>query len=163
MEAYSGGKISRRNILLFQKLFYAYISVFKKRKCFYYYHFLVVRMRKGYAAVDELIDLSKACCKLDAIKLKNRKLTCFSFFLILLSALKIKALFLLPFDIPMFLRGGFPDNPSRLMVITFATICDPYKYDLQIAANCGQGIFMSDGEYESYGSFLLREMKKKKK
>ncbi len=162
LEAHSQGRISRRNILLFQKLFYAYVALFKKRKCFYYYHFLVARSRNGYRTIDELIDLQRVCHKLDEIKRRKLKLGYFSFFLMLISALRLKKIFFFFPAIPLLFKGGFPSRPSRFLALTFATICDPYKYDAQIAQNCGQGIFALDDEHESYGTFLMQYIKRKK-
>ena len=129
LEAHSQGRISRQNVLLFQKLFYAYAGLFKKRKCFYYYHFLVVRTRRGYRTIDEFIDLQKIGSGLDAIKRKKRRPGYFSFFLMLVSAVRIKKIVPLFSAIPLLFKGGFPDKPSRFLTITFATICDPYKYN----------------------------------
>jgi MoaA/NifB/PqqE/SkfB family radical SAM enzyme len=161
MELHTGGRVSRKNIILFQKIFYAYISIFKIRKCFYYYHFMAARTRRGYWTVDEFIDLPKINTVLEKVKNNGRKMSRFSFSLLICSAIKIKGLFLLPSGVLMLLKRGFPNKPSPFMVITFATICDPYKYDAQIAQNCGQGIFGLDGSHESYGTFLMQYIKNK--
>ncbi len=97
---------------------------------------------------------------LDSIKKRKSKLTRFSLLRILCFSLRLKGLFLLPYGILTFFRGGYPRKPSRLLTITFATICDPYKYDSRIAKNCGQGIITNENIHESYGTFLIEEIRR---
>jgi len=160
IERHSKSIISQQEIILFQKLFYAYMSVFRKRKCFNYYHFLIVRTSKSYLPVSEFINLERVVSKLDYIKNKKKKLTLSTFLIILFCSLKIKSLSLFPLGVSIFFRGGYPMKPSIFLAITFATICDPYKYDSQIANNCGQGIITNENIYESYGTFLTEEIRK---
>lgn len=160
MEEHTRGKVSRKNIIKFQRLFYAYISVFKKRKCFYYYHFLVVRFGKGYLPINEFIDLDRANCFLAIFKKKKKKLTRLCLIGILCFSLKPQAVMLFIQGLMIFLRGGYPRKPGRFLSLTFASICDPYKYDEDIAANCGQGIVNKEDIYDSYGTYLMDQMKK---
>ncbi len=162
IEEYSQGKISRRAIYLFQKVFFAYCSAFKKRKCFYYYHYLVLRGVNGYTGVDEILDLERACRTLDHLKEKSLRINWVRFLVMLIGSLRAKGLLLFPSILAMFFRGGFPRKPGRLLVLTFATICDPYKYDAQIAVNCGQGILGLCNSSESYGAFLMEDIKNKR-
>lgn len=162
IEEHSAKKILRKDIVLFQKLFYAYTSVFKKRKCFNYYHYLVVRTKRGYSPINEFINLKKAARLLDLIRDQDKILTRFVFFRILLSSLKLKSLSLFCDGFFIFLRGGYPRKPSKFLAITFATICDPYKYDSSIANNCGQGIITSSNVYDSYGTYLMQDICKER-
>lgn len=162
IEKHSKRRILEQDIILFQKLFYAYMNVFRKRKCFNYYHFLIVRTFKSYLPISEFINLHKVASTLDYIKNKKRKLTLLIFLRILLSSLKIESLSLFPYGILIFLRGGYPKKPSMFLAITFATICDPYKYDACIADNCGQGIITDKEIYDSYGAYLMEEIRKQR-
>lgn len=158
IEKYTSNKISRENIMLFQQLCYAYAGVFRRRKCFYYYHFMVVRSNKGYLPINEFINLRRTSSIFDCIKNKKLTLRRWSFLIILLLSLKIRGLSLLPFGILMLFRGGYPKKPGKFLVLTFATICDPYKYDSAIADNCGQGIINQERRYDSYGKYLIEKM-----
>lgn len=160
IEEYSRKRILKEDIILFQKLFYAYLSIFRKRKCFNYYHFFIVRAFKSYFSISEFINLHKVARALDYIKDKNKRLTRLIFFRILCSSMKIKSLLLFPYGIFIFLRGGYPKTPGMFLAITFATICDPYKYDSSIADNCGQGIITSENIHDSYGTYLMTEIQK---
>jgi hypothetical protein len=62
-----------------------------------------------------------------------------------------------------FLKGGLPRRPLKMLSITFATICDPFKYDQTIAEHCGQGIVTETQTHESYGQYLMEQMKKAEK
>lgn len=161
IDKHTQGKISRKAIYLFQKVFFAYCSAFAKRKCFYYYHYLVLRRAGGYLGVDEILDLNRACRYLERLKSDGARVNRFRFLVLLVCSMKIKSLFMFPLSLTMLFRGGFPRKPGRLLVITFATICDPYKYDSQIARNCGQGILGLETPYDSYGDFLMTYMIKK--
>jgi uncharacterized radical SAM superfamily Fe-S cluster-containing enzyme len=154
------GKISRQDLILFQKLFYAYCSVIKKRKCFYYYHYMVVRTPQGYAPISEFIDLKKFSIKLGKIKQKKQKLNLLSFLFMISVCLNPKSFILAISGFKEFFKGGFPSGTIKLLTLTFATICDPYKYDQAIAAHCGQGIITDEQIKESYGTFLIEQMKK---
>ncbi len=156
----SRGLIRREEVVDFQKLFFAYMSVFGKRKCFYYFHYFLVRTGRGLAPVSEYIDLKKAAALLEKIKQGQRRLNMPGFLRILLVSLKARALSWLPSELFCFLRGGYPRRPGRLLGITLATICDPRKYDRTVAENCGQGIVDEVQCHESYGSFLMETLKR---
>jgi len=160
IDEYTQGAISRRDIILFQKVFYAYCSVIKKRKCFYYYHYMVVRTPKGYVAISEFVDLEKFSRKLEKIKQQKKALNFFIFLWMLSCCLKLKSLKLGALGFKEFFKGGFPRRPIKLLTLTFASICDPYKYDRSIADHCGQGIITDTDMHESYGSYLIEQMKK---
>ncbi len=162
LHTHTSGRISRRDIILFQNVFYAYCSVIKKRKCFYYYHYLVIRTNNGYAPVSEFIDLERFEKKLKRFKDRGQMLNMASFLWLLCCSLKFSSLRLWLSGLGAFLNGGFPRRPSRLLTLTFASICDPYKYDHSIAYHCGQGIITDTEIHESYGTYLIEQMKKAK-
>ena len=160
LAAQSGGLISREEVIDFQKVFFAYMSVFKKRKCFYYFHYFLVRNRSGLRRIGDYIDLKKMIARLERLKTKGRELTVFKFLVFLFFSLKPRVLSFSPRELFDFWRGGYPREPGKLLSITLATICDPYKYDKTIAANCGQGIIDDKQKHESYGSFLVENMER---
>ncbi|MCK4994206.1 MAG: radical SAM protein [Candidatus Omnitrophica bacterium] len=159
IDEYTQGAISRRDIILFQKIFYAYCSVIKKRKCFYYYHYMVVRTAQGYNAISEYINLEKFSSLLEKFKKRKRTLNLWSFLCMLSCCLNPKSFILAVRGLKEFFRGGFPRGPIKLLTLTFASICDPYKYDAAIAAHCGQGIITDKQIHESYGTYLMNQMK----
>ena len=65
----------------------------------------------------------------------------------------------MPYGIFLLLRGGYPKKPGKFLTITLATICDPYKYDTKVAENCGQGIVTQSKQHDSYGSFIIEDMR----
>jgi len=57
---YTQGRINRDKILVYQKLLYIYLSILKRRTCFYIQYFWVYRLGKGaYLTIDEVIDFNK--------------------------------------------------------------------------------------------------------
>ncbi len=163
MELHSGGKIARKEVVLFQKLFYAYLGMTGIRKCFNYFHYLVVRGKGGYLPVGDFIDLDKAAAQVDLLEAGQKPLTVPGFLKILLLSLKLKSLWLLPRVVLMLARRGSLQASGMFLSVTFATICDPYKYDSAIAVNCGQGIAIKDAVHDSYGAYLMQEMARKKR
>ncbi|MDD5746798.1 MAG: radical SAM protein [Candidatus Omnitrophica bacterium] len=160
LEAHTDGKISEEAVIAFQKLFYAYMSVTEKRKCFYYFHFMVVRCGRGYRPINEFIDLKKVSRDLSGLKAEKKKLSYARFIWFLILSLTPRAIMLIPAGLGTFLRGGYPRKPGKFLSITFASICDPYKFDARIAENCGQGIITGTRVHDSYGAYLMEQMKK---
>ncbi len=159
LEKHTQGRLQRENIIHFQKLYYAYLSASHKRKCFNYYHYFIVRTKTGYRGIDQYLDLKKIARAIDRCKDQKKKMTRWRLYKILLTSLKKSSLFLIPYGVSLVLRGGYPKKPGRFLVVTFASICDPYKYDATVALNCGQGIVTQKNEQESYGSYIIEEMK----
>ncbi len=162
IEAHSKGRIARPQVVFFQKLFYAYMHVAGIRKCFNYFHYPVVRWNGGYLPVSDFINLKKAAAWLDRLEDNKKGLTVFTFFGVVLSSLRLRSLLLLPWGLLMLLRRGYPQASGNFLMVTFATICDPYKYDPAIAVNCGQGIIIKDKAHDSYGTYLMQEMSRKR-
>jgi pyruvate-formate lyase-activating enzyme len=160
---HSRGRIQRDDVLCFQKLFYAYLIAFRKKKCFNYYHYCVIRAGKGYQGVERYLDLRGITKKIDACQKKKRTMTKMLLFKILLTSLKRDSLALIPYGLFLLSRGGYPKKPGKLLVVTLASICDPYKYDATVALNCGQGIISQSAQHESYGTYIIEEMKRWKK
>lgn len=163
LERHTNGLISVSNIISFQKLFYAYICAFKKKKCFNYYHFLVIRKGKGFIPVSDVINLHKFECMLDSMVKQRKKITVIVFLKLFFLSLNLKKSFHFLNCLSLLFKGWYPRKPHKLLAITFATVCDPYKYDAYIANNCGQGIFYNGKFYSSYGVFLMEQLYKQRK
>lgn len=147
LEEQTNGKISRQNILRFQKLYFTFLSIFCKRKCFYVHHFLISRQKKGYITIDKIIDLEYIEKKLDRFKqlnMSNKKVALFFLFFSLLpkfltikgiSLLKdfliLKILFMFGFNLSKF--------PKKIILLGFISACDVHSFDYQISKNCGKG------------------------
>jgi len=162
IEQHTNGAISVNSIILFQKLYYAYICAFKKKKCFNYYHFLVIRKGRGFVPINEIINLRRFERMLNSIIEKRKKVTIAAFLLTLFLSLNFRKSIYLIDCVALLFKGWHPGRPHKLLAITFASICDPYKYDAFIAGNCGQGIFYDKKLYASYGAFLMEELSKQR-
>ncbi|MBU0468376.1 MAG: radical SAM protein [Candidatus Omnitrophica bacterium] len=162
LEKHTQGKILREDLVEFQKLFYAYCNAFNKSKCFNYYHYFVIRTKTGYCGIDKYINLKRIGNMINSHRIKNKMISRFALLKILFSSLKLKSLLLIPFGLSLFLKGGYPKNPRKFFVVTFASICDPYKYDAQIALNCGQGIVTQTDVHKNYGTYVIEEMQKER-
>jgi len=163
IERHTNKSITINSIVLFQKLYYAYICAFKRKKCFNYYHFLVIRKSNGFIPISDIIDLHKFERMLNSIIEQRKKVTIATFLIIIFFSLNFKKSIYLLGCLTLLFKGWYPRRPHKLLAITFATICDPYKYDAFIADNCGQGIFYDGKLYPSYGAFLMKELCKQRK
>ncbi len=147
------GKISRRNIYLFQKLYYTVLSIFNIRRCYNFHHIALVRGNQGYQTFDELFslaDFEKEFSRFSQQVNKNRMLASGYFFLKFIMhilrnpARKIQAL---PFNM---LLPGKKRNiriPQKILLLSFGTVCDKYKYDSAVSRYCGQGfVYNQDGK-----------------
>ncbi len=152
-ENQTGGKISRKSVFLFQKLYYAILSIFKIRRCYNFHHIALVRTPdNGYYTFDKLFKLDRFEKKLDKYKRlvqKDRKLAAVyffaQFFLNFLKSDLFEKLRCVPLNIIIPGKIISPRIPSRVLLVSFGTVCDFYKYDAQIAQYCGQGFCLSEG------------------
>lgn len=152
LQEQTNGKISRKAIFYFQKMYYVLLSIFSVRKCCYNQHFLVARNKKDYIPIDKIIDIESIgniLGKFNQFKKINRRivllylfLNIFPKFLTLKGILFLKDFLLLKvsliskFDLSKFPRGK--------ILLSFITICDPYTIDYQIARNCCYGEISDD-------------------
>lgn len=146
------GKISRRNIFLFQKLYYALLSIFNVRRCYNFHHIALIRDKnKGYLTFDTFFKLEQFEKKLDTYKelvKRSRKLAASYFFVqLFFNFLKSNILTKLSCIPANIIIPGKVINlkiPSKVLLVSFGTVCDFYKYDSQIAQYCGQGFCLED-------------------
>lgn len=162
LEEQSGGRISRQDVHVFQKMYFAFLHLFRVRKCFYNQHYIVRRTRKGWLPLSQVIRMKGLEAKLDRYQATTARtgkrlwpglrlvfgiiphfLTWrgipFAF-----DALIFKALLYLGFDL------------SRLsgnnILVGFITACDPLLYDAGVSENCGKGDLSLDQGLRPSGS-----------
>ena len=169
------GKISRANIYQFQKLYFALLSAFSKRKCFYIHHYMIIRNQSGFIPLDQIIDLKVIEDNLEKfkdMKIRGNKLAlpylmvCLIFKLVGLRGLFLLREFL-SFSFP-FIRGfNLSKLPRKSVLLGFITACDSYSLDYQIAQNCGKGAISVEFGVEDCGAidnvrrdnFKIKELK----
>jgi len=160
VERQTEGKITHANVTRFQKIYFALLSIFKVRKCFYVQHYLAVRKHiGGWEGIEKWVDLITAEHAVDRyVEGQNRGLLArFKFLLSLFwSILKRGGLVLILIlaRLSRLFRFGFDLQkvPDRMVLLGFVTTCDPYNFDVEVAQNCGKGeISMDQGEQDSGG------------
>lgn len=152
LEEQTNGKISRRAVFNFQKIYYVLLSIFSLRKCCYNQHFLIARHKNSYIPMDQIIDMEgagKILDKFSEMKAKNKKIALtYLFFGMLSKFLTIRGmLFLKDFFLPKvfpFIKFDLSKFPRGKVLLSFITICDPYIIDYKIAQNCCFGEISDD-------------------
>jgi sulfatase maturation enzyme AslB (radical SAM superfamily) len=151
-EEQTKGRISRKNVFLFQKLYYALLSVFNIRRCYNFQHLALIRDKNGgYSTFDRLLKLECFEKKLDTYK-KLRKSNRMSASLYFITQVSFNFLFsnfleklqCVPLNIIMPGKIRSPKIPSKVLLLSFGTVCDYIKYDSQISKYCGQGFCFED-------------------
>jgi MoaA/NifB/PqqE/SkfB family radical SAM enzyme len=154
LEQTSKGKISKKDIYLFQKIHLGLKSLLKQRFCFYTQIFILFRKNGTYEPITKFINAARAGLILDIyanIFKKNKFLArlflgCF----LPLSLFRFSSLIILK---EIFLTGisflfkmGYHVKSKKFLYLNFNTSCDPYKIDDAIACNCHDEIIYPDGE-----------------
>jgi len=154
----SQGAITREDIRVFQKIYFAALAVFRVRKCFYIHHYLVLRTADGYKPIATEIDFPYLEPKLDRFLVwwRKSKLLALPYLAIhiLLAILKKHGFALLRDGLMLSLLMLFGFNLSKIksrpLLLGFISACDPWTHDVQIAANCGKGEISTDvGDHEA--------------
>jgi pyruvate-formate lyase-activating enzyme len=156
VEKQSESKISRNSIFLFQKLYYALLSAFNMRRCYNFQQMALLRDEKNgyitFASFFKLGRLEKDLNKYKDLVKKNRRLAVVYLFYKLavnfISGNFFTKLKSIPVNILFPGRILHMKIPSRLLLLSFGTVCDFYKYDSQIAQYCGQG-FCFEGKHNN--------------
>jgi len=157
----SDGRISRDDIRIFQKLYFALLAIFRVRKCFYIHHYMVARGKDGWEPISKRIDLpylERHLNRFPALFRKARWLGAgYLGFHAVLGILRKGSLRLLLDGgvLALMLALGFDLSriKRRHILLGFITACDPWTYDEQVAANCGKGEVSTDlGHYDA-GAF----------
>ena len=168
LEEQTGGKISKRRIRQFQKLYFAFLSIFGVRKCFYIQHYLIVRDGKGgYIPIDQILDLDSIERKLEAFRQRRKRIGRLADVACAIALmgefLKPRPMRLLRDFFMLKLLFAFGMNltkaPRRAIILGFITACDPFIFDEAIAANCGKGEVCLDHGIQPSGARanVLRE------
>lgn len=152
IEDQTRGKITRKNMFLFQKLYYTLLSAFGVRRCYNFQHLVVYRDKNaGYITLDELFDLEsfqRHFYRYGQLAAKKRMLAITYFlanFLISFFGKNfLKKVRCVPFS--MFLPGKIRNVkiPLKTLFVSFGTVCDYYKYDSELNSYCGQGFCFAD-------------------
>lgn len=154
VERQSNGKINRKSIFLFQKLYYALLSIFKIRRCYNFQHIALIRSNNnGYITFDTILKLRYFEKYLDKYKVlvkRSRTLAAiyllFKLFFNFIGDNLLIKLRCVPINILMPGQIRNPKIPAKTLLISFGTVCDFYKYDSQIAKYCGQGFCVKDND-----------------
>lgn len=154
-------RITRSDVLRFNKLYFSLLSAFRVKKCLYVQHYLVLRDGKGgYTPISELLDLRAVERVVDRyaemvqrhpraarawlmarlpIVFANRKTAAAA-----LDFLRLQLLFKTGMNLS--------EVPQRFLLLGFITACDPQNFDAAVAVNCGKGELSVDGGYVQSGA-----------
>ena len=161
LETQTDGAINRHSILEFQRLYFALLSAFSVKKCFYIHHFIVFRDPKGFLSLDKVFDLAgiqKHLFRFKDMKVKGHPMA--SAYLILSLILQMMRgrnrrclAGLLSYFRP-FIRGFDLSRLSRrCLLLGFISACDAYSLDYDIARNCGKGSLSTEFGVQDSGAF----------
>ncbi len=154
-------QFSRDDIRIFNKLYFALLSVFEVKKCLYVQHYLALRDGEGgLVPFRDLVDLPRLDRAADryARQLKRTPTLARARFLASLArqaATHKMAPVIWDFvRLQLLFRSGMKlDEVSRRVVMLgFITACDPHNYDKQVAINCGKGELSMDGGFIESGA-----------
>lgn len=178
LEKQSEGKISKKNIFLFNKLHLAVKSLFSQKYCFYNQIYMLIRNNDSYEPIDKLLNLPAIEPWLDRYLYiyKINKLLAKVYLVLIFPVLLLR--YCSPFIIKDFLKTacsyflktrGYLET-KRFFYISFSTGCDPYKVDYQILKNCQNeivgpsslGIFKYLGKDGLYCIELEKKSRKKR-
>lgn len=169
LEAQTGGRIKRHDIHVFQKLYFAFLHMFRVRKCFYNQHYIVRREKGGWVPLSEVLRMDGLEAKLDRYHRETGETgkrlgpglrLVFGMIPHFLTRRGI-GFALDAFVLKMLLYFGFDLSriPSRNILIGFITACDPLLYDAGVSENCGKGDLSLDQGRRPSGSIanVLRD------
>lgn len=151
-EIQTSGRISRQNLYRFQKFYYSLLSALGIRRCYNFQHIPLIRdTKEGFNTFDSLFALKEFEPVLDHYKE-----------LVSDSRLKARSYLLGRLFLNIFGKGFFPKLkcvplnmlipgkirnikfPEKMLMVSFGTVCDYYKYDKDISRYCGQGFCFND-------------------
>jgi len=144
LEKQTQGKISRQGVFNFQKLYFAFLSAFSLRKCFYIHHFLVFRLKNSYLGADQILNLQRLYEKLDNYRQLRQAKSKFAAARLIVSLAKELLGRRFFFWVKEILAFGLwsaklANLPGGSLLVGFISSCDAYSFDSAIAENCGKG------------------------
>ncbi|MFH2136983.1 MAG: radical SAM protein [Candidatus Omnitrophota bacterium] len=173
MSKYTGGRISREKIRVFQKLLYVYMAFLKRRTCFYIQYFWVYRCADGkYITLNEILDftvLEKVLDRYLSIDIRMGRLLAILYLSLslprLIFAVKNIRLFFELIKMAFahsFNKGEYASKSSKFLQLIFTTACDPHKSDMKIVERCHVGIIYKNGQGnlnvdDENGRYLLNQ------
>jgi uncharacterized radical SAM superfamily Fe-S cluster-containing enzyme len=149
-------EVTRRDIMNFNKLYFALLSIFGVKKCLYIQHYLVVRGDNGEVTpISELVDLEKVGLLADRYArdmVAHPRLAKVRFLASLTVLFANRRALASGLDLlrlnRLFVTGmNLKEVPSRLLLLGFITACDPYNFDSKVSINCGKGELSADGGF----------------
>lgn len=154
LERETKGKINRNDIRIFQKLYFALLTAFRVRKCFYIHHYIVIRTKNGYQTIAEQMDLGFLEGKLERfrrmVKRGRSRLVTVPYLMVQcgLAVLRKGGMALLADGIwlSLLLALGFDLSKvkRRIILVGFISACDPWIHDVAISTHCGKGEVATD-------------------
>jgi pyruvate-formate lyase-activating enzyme len=153
--------IRRRDVVDFNKLYFAMLSALKVKKCLYVQHYLVLRGGpEGYLPISEVLEmpaLGKAADRYAARYAEHPAMAKAG-----LAAALVKqglrpaalrhAVDLVALE-QLLARGMNLDRvPPKMLLLGFITACDPDNFDAAVAVNCGKGELSADGGFVDSGA-----------
>ncbi|MFH1850423.1 MAG: radical SAM protein [archaeon] len=165
IEKGTDGRITKADVLNFQRLIYAFFYMLGQPRCFYNHYYVVRRNKGGYdpiSGIMRLDDMQDAL--MDFIRSKNR-IVLFR----LLTNLNRGSLGLIYRAIQTLAMKrlgkhfvfGQSGLTRRYLIIEFGSICDMHNLDTQSACNCDGGEISSSGRTSSlaYGNIERERMR----
>jgi 7,8-dihydro-6-hydroxymethylpterin dimethyltransferase len=163
LEKQTDFKIRKKDVFIFQKLHLAIKAFLSQKWCFYNQVYLLVREKGTYQPISKFLNLEKSEYWLDRFKENHKKNKILSFLCLSLALLslflKLKSIFIIKEILirgfSYFLKGKQYLKGSRFFSLSFATGCDPYKFDKDIVCHCQNEIIATenkDGELVNLGS-----------
>ena len=140
----TGGKVTKKNVFIFQKLHLAVKSFLSQKWCFYNQVYLLVRKNGSYEPIDRYLNLDKAEPWLDrygqTAKTRPSRARVYLGLAVLSLFLKKESITILKEILfrgaSYFLKTRHYLKGSRFFSVSFATGCDPYKFDYDIVQHC---------------------------
>ncbi|MDD5746800.1 MAG: radical SAM protein, partial [Candidatus Omnitrophica bacterium] len=174
LEETTRGKITKRDIYLFQKLHLALKSFSNQRFCLYTQIFVLFRNKGGYEPISLFLNLPRAEWVLDRyarLSPQNRLLgkiflVCFLPFALLRRSSGAILAELVRTGVSFFLKQRYHVCSRKFLYLNFNTSCDPYNLDSSIACNCHDEIVyvgIDDGVLANQGRDGFRAIDFEKK
>lgn len=153
--------ISLEKVYLFMKLHYLYMHLIKRSTCFNFWHFWIIRHKKGFLPISELLQLKdkekqieKIASLIEQNKSFKAKISIVNLFLVLSFSVIKHYKFILPKLSHMFfynllnIRSKYTDASADFIHIIFSSCCTPFNFDADSAKNCMTGVIWKHPEKE---------------
>lgn len=171
LEKQTKGKVSKKNILRFQKLLYAIYNLTSTKRCFYNQYYMINRKKKGFNTIDQVINLDRIEKKIDKYLKKKNKFIAKLYLALMLSKeifnkeiTKFVSNWIKIYIERKLLKKSFTSSllPNNFLILGFGCICNAYDYEEDCKRVCIGGEILPNGRIISslVESNLLREKMK---